>query len=380
MIPKKILHICVGLNQGGIEAILYRLISNTNTNIEHVVLCFRDEGFYGPKFENLGIKVIYLRCKKRKFGLKSFYSIYKTIKEMSPDIVNTWWYPADVIGGLAAKMAGVKNIYWGIFSANFQFKYIGIGTILFLPFNVILSHIIPRKIISCTNEGIRLHKKYGYNKNKLLFIPPGIDTEKFAKKSFPRKSFFNNIEISDKTFVISCIARWDPLKDHQTLLTALSYYIDNYDDDILFILCGSNVDDNNLELLKIITKLGISNKNVTLLGNYNNIVELFHFSDINILTSVGEGFPNVIIESMSCGTPCIATKVGDSEFAINEFGWTVNIKNYKQIAKNINEIKQKIAIDKTYVYKIGENARNYVKDNFTITKMCNSYLNTWLEK
>lgn len=380
MVPKKILHICVGLNQGGIEAILYRLISNTYSNIEHVVLCFRDEGFYGPKLEILGIKVIYLRCQKRKFGFKLFYSIYKIIKLISPEFVNTWWYPADVIGGIAAKMAGVKNIYWGIFSANFQYKYIGIGTILFLPFNIILSYIIPKKIISCTNEGIRLHIKYGYNKNKLLFIPPGIDIENFAKKSFPRKSLFNNIEISHKTFIISCVARWDPLKDHTTLLKALSYYIENYDDDVLLILCGSNVDDNNLELLKLIIKFKIPSKNILLLGNYNNIVELFQFSDINVLTSVGEGFPNVIIESMSCGTPCIATKVGDTEFAINKFGWTVNIKDYIQIAKYINKIKKKISIDKTYIYKIGENARNYVKDNFTITKMCNSYLNTWLEK
>ena len=67
---------------------------------------------------------------------------------------------------------------------------------------------------------------------------------------------------------------------------------------------------------KEIKRLKLSN-HVKLLGQTDNISEVMNGLDLHILSSsYGEGFPNVIAESMACGTPCIATDVGDSSFVI----------------------------------------------------------------
>ena len=92
-------------------------------------------------------------------------------------------------------------------------------------------------------------------------------------------------------------------------------------------------------------------------------------------SSYGEGFPNVVAESMACGTPCVATDVGDARIIIGDTGWIVPPKNPHKLAKAIetaiNEIKTKKKS------KISYKARLRIKKNFEIMKMINSYNKLW---
>ena len=368
-----ILHICVALNRGGIESILYKILYQTHQTIDNYVICFNDKGAYGDKIESLGIKVVYLNNKKGRFSFSSIFKLYSTIKTISPDSVQTWWYPADIIGGIIAKLAGVKRVYWGIFSANFELKYLGIGTFLFFPIAVIFSHIVPYKIISCTQYGLELHNKFGYAKKKLVFIPPGVDVSDFPFK-------FNSTNTFDTTnynFVISCVGRFDPLKDHGTLLMAFSNYILSYNPNALLILVGHGINVSNLKLLDLINKSNVPFKNLMLIENLNDISEIFQASDLNVLTSVGEGFPNVLIESMSCGTLCLATDVGDCKFILNDNGWIVNKKDSQNIAKHFNYFFNNYKLDKELMYLKGLEIREFVNCNYSLDKMVTSYLNLW---
>ena len=66
---------------------------------------------------------------------------------------------------------------------------------------------------------------------------------------------------------------------------------------------------NNVKLTSEIKKLKLSNY-VKLLGQSNKISQVMNGIDIHVLSSsYGEGFPNVVAEAMSCGTPCIVTDV-----------------------------------------------------------------------
>ena len=77
-------------------------------------------------------------------------------------------YHADFFGGVAAKIAGVKNIFWNIRNSNLD-KKTKFSTKLVLKINALLSRFVPRKIISCSENAIKIHITEGY-KNNFIFI------------------------------------------------------------------------------------------------------------------------------------------------------------------------------------------------------------------
>ncbi|MGZ8105975.1 hypothetical protein ACXU9T_11220 [Proteus mirabilis] len=113
MIKKpKIIHIITGLNNGGAEGVLYRLCKYDLAN-DHVVISLTTDGKYGSMLRDINVNVICLHLKSFSSTLPSLIKLYKIIKKEKPYIVQTWMYHADLIGGIIAKLAGVKK-YIGI--------------------------------------------------------------------------------------------------------------------------------------------------------------------------------------------------------------------------------------------------------------------------
>src|SRR5690554_3869677 len=112
----KIIHIIIGLNVGGAELMLKRLVlaSQEKGKFQHEVISLTDLGVIGCDLRKAGIPVHILNMKSVLSLLKTYFSLKKLLKQLKPDVVQTWMYHADFIGGLAAKSLGVDNIIWGI--------------------------------------------------------------------------------------------------------------------------------------------------------------------------------------------------------------------------------------------------------------------------
>ena len=110
----KILHVITALNDGGAEAILYRVCKAKKTYYEHVIVSMMDLGKYGSLLEKEGFKVYSLNMLRGRISLKSLILLWKIIKVNKPDTVQTWLYHADFAGGIISYISGVKNIVWVI--------------------------------------------------------------------------------------------------------------------------------------------------------------------------------------------------------------------------------------------------------------------------
>lgn len=369
----KVLHIITGLNNGGAEGVLYRLVTHDKSN-EHIIISLMDEGKYGPLLMEKGISVHCLNMSQGKLSIKSIAKLFKLIKSAKPDVVQTWMYHADLIGGIVAKSLGIKQVFWNIRHSTFDPSFTKASTIKVAKLCAKLSRTVPSAIVSCSHVAIQPHVDLGYDKSKFTVIGNGYDLDLFKIDDQAKFNIRKELNIGNKP-VLGMVGRYDPQKNHKGLIHALERVLyKGYDFDL--ILVGKDLDSQNHELLNLIRNSNLSDK-VHLLGQRQDIPSIMNALDIHILSSsYGEGFPNVIAEAMACGTPCIATDIGDVKVIIDDYGWVVEAGDDELITNAILEALE-LKKQSTEWMKMKALARKHITDNFSISLMIEKYNNVW---
>ncbi len=371
----RVLHIISGLGDGGAEAILYRLCKfDKETN--HSVISLMSEQKYGPMLREIGVDVYTLGNTNRKIKFSSLIKLYKLINQLKPDVVQTWMYHADFIGGVVARLVGIKNIVWGVHHTTLVRGKSKPLTVLIAKINAFLSHFVPKKIIYCAEMSRKTQESIGFKKNKGVVIPNGYDVDDYTPNERFGLKFRNEMKIPDNKFVIGHVGRYDPQKDQNTLIRAFAFLKKRHF-DFNAVVIGTNLDNKNEELLRLIKDNELTDC-VSLLGRRSDIPSVMNGIDLFVLSSAfGEAFPNVLNEAMACGTPCIATDIGDSRSIIGDTGWITPIKDPLVIANAIIEAAEEKLSNKVSWLRREKACRERIVENFSIQKMVKKYKEIW---
>ncbi|HAS6257788.1 TPA: glycosyltransferase [Vibrio vulnificus] len=325
----KIIHIIPTLGDGGAEATLDK-ICRFDKNNEHIVICLIGGGKYKKSIEDAGVKVHTLGIRSFPY-FPSIFTLFSLIKRYNADVVQTWMYHADFLGGIIAKVVGCKSIVWNVRHSCLSPKYTKRQTIILARFCAILSKFIPNDIIYCGIVAKNEHVKIGYNKKLFKIVPNGYDFSIY-KPQEPSSDFKKRFsQIDDDYIRFGKLARYTPEKNHNHLLESFSLLKNKMNKFYLF-LAGKGIDYENKCLVKKISELNLSD-NVFLIGQVCDSIDFMNFIDVNIQSSSSEGFPNVLVEALACGTPCIATDVGDSQYIISEPSVLVPSNNKQQLSE-----------------------------------------------
>lgn len=367
----KIVHIITGLGDGGAENLLYKICRNDNLN-NHIVISMTSDGKYFLLLKKIGIKVYSMNMKF--YSWLNFFYLVLLLRKIKPDIVQTWLIHGDFIGGLASRLAGINNVIWTILYSQLNISIEKMSNILIIKLLSKLSYIIPKSIIVISRSSKKNCIRLGYNKNKIHLIPTGFDLSIYKINKIQRYKFRKKLKINKNIALIGIVARYHPVKDHDSLFKALSYIIAENSKKFCCVLVGPGTHKKNKTLFNKIKKLRLESY-VKLLGPKHNISEIMNALDVNILCSKSEGFPNVVAEAMACGTPCIVTNVGDSSLIVGKTGWVVPSSNSVILSKKIkialNEINKKRWKKKCIL------ARDRIKKKFELRKMMHSYNLIW---
>ncbi len=168
---------------------------------------------------------------------------------------------------------------------------------------------------------------------------------------------------------IGTVARFHPQKGHRVLIEALGEVIKVRDDWELYLV-GEGATETTESLTRLLEIYQIE-RNVKLLGPISDIAKFYSTLDLHILPSVfGEGFPNVVAESMLAGVPNIVTSVGDAARIVGDDGWVVSPNSPEALREAILEA---LSTGNNNLREMGKKAKQSVATQFPIEKMISGY-------
>ena len=200
---------------------------------------------------------------------------------------------------------------------------------------------------------------HNYN---ILNLPSPIDTRIFAPYNKISARQLLNLPLDKKIILFGAVsATSDPRKGFRELSQALRK-VDNIDAEL--VIFGSSQSVSNITFFQKVHYLGHFHDDVTLRVLYST-------ADVMLVPSLQENLSNIIIESLSCGTPVVGFNIGGNSDLIDHQvnGYLTDPYNTSDLAKGINWI-----LDSSDSEKISNAARNKVLINFDSKIVAEKYI------
>jgi glycosyltransferase involved in cell wall biosynthesis len=216
----------------------------------------------------------------------------------------------------------------------------------------------------------------GYNAVPNAVIYNGYDPDFFFPDEDTRTACRCALGIPDATFAIGSAGRWHAQKDIPNLLRATKLLRDR-GVPVVCLLVGGGLDEGNAELNAEIRSAGCDG-DVIALGAQANVHDYYRAMDLHVLASSGsEAFPNVVAESMLCGTPNAVTDVGDSALIVGDTGWVMPPRDAVKLADAIEQARQERSGQAAEWKERRDSARKRIVEHFTFERMANAYEDVW---
>ncbi|WP_063588780.1 glycosyltransferase family 4 protein [Achromobacter ruhlandii] len=371
----RVVHVITGLGQGGAESVLWRLATFPGQEVEHIVVSLTDDGIYGERLRAAGVTVHALGMPRGRITLGGFMALRRLIAGARPDAVQTWMYHADLIGGLAARLAGVRAVAWGIRNSGAHLERSSRSARMVLRACALLSGVLPGAIVCAAQDAAERHAAKGYRRDRMVVISNGYDLSRYAPDAAARARVRAQWGLDGDVPVIGCVARWDPLKDHANLLRAVAALVrDGRDAGLRCVLVGRGMTIDNPELMALVDKLGLRER-LVLAGPSDDVPAVMSGLDLHVLSSCAEGFPNVVAEAMACGVYCVVTDVGDAAYIVGDTGVVVPPEQPEALARGIETALRDVA--SRGQGRAGEAGRALVLANFDLARMVRDYIAVW---
>lgn len=337
-LPKSVFHIITGLNAGGAERMLTRLVvSPGQNNIRHSVVSLMDDGVFGREIRANGTPLYTLGMRRGWLpSPRALWRLVDLLRTEKPDVVMTWLYHADLLGLVAGWFAGVKQKYWNLRCSDMTLANRSLVYRLLMWLLIRLSPF-PSMIITNSESGQRHHQHLGYHPKKWQVFPNGVDLDRFHPDTGAGLVLRAELGTPHDAILVGHVARFHPMKDYPTLFDSAARVIKE-NPQVHYVLVGRDVDTDNPYFADQISRSEFAGQ-IHLLGSRDDIPAILAGLDLFILSSAyGEGSPNVVIEAMACAVPCVVTDVGDAAKIVGDTGLVVPVRDPKALATGVLDV------------------------------------------
>ena len=370
----RLLQIVTLSSWGGAPQVVYDLIKSANRDRFTISLaCGSGDGW--ERMKELGVPIVPVTCLKRNISvvddIMALFQLYSVMKKGQYDVVHCHSSKAGFLGRIAAKLAGVKKIYFTAHGWSFyNHEEYGWAQQLIILLERIAAKCSTK--IICVSEKTRedaIARKIA-RPEKFLVVKNGIDWNVNGDRAHIR----GDLGIDKGATVFGMVGRLAHPKDPLMFLTAAKELNSNCP-QVRFVLVGGG------PLFKDCAHFVKENRlteTVLLLGEKSpkETRQIISSLDVFILTSRFEGLPLTIIEAMFAGLPIIASNVGGIPelVADGRNGFLVTPGNSTQLTEKMRILAETSDLRN----EMGKNSREIAKRDFSLRRMTNGYEQIYL--
>ncbi len=368
---KVLLAITKGIWGGAQEYVWSLATSLPKEKFDVSVICGEGETLI-KRLEENGVKTIQIKSLKRDIffwnELKSFWTLFKTLKEEKPDILHLNSSKMGFLGGLVGRILGIKKIIFTAHGWAFNESRKSITKFLFYILQwltVTFSHItitVSRKTKSDIDRMPLI-------KNKVFVIHNGIESIIFDDKEKARKKISEITKTKPVNIIIGTISELHKNKGLDFLIQACK----NLPESVSVYIIGDGEERQNMA--NLIANFGLEER-IFLTGRIENAKSLLPAFDLFTLTSRTEALPYTILEAGLAKLPVVASRVGGIPEVIEngKSGILFRSGDVDELTKALKYLIEREEKRKQF----GENLQKTVQENFSKEKMLEKTIGFYL--
>lgn len=362
----KIVFIVDSLGRGGAQRQMVELARTIDRNLfEPLVLIYFDIQQLRKDLDDAKIPIFLIK-KKSKYDLLFLFKLISFLQQHNPDVVLSYLNTANFWARISGWMAGVKVIISSERSGD-----VGESKIR------ILLEMLLQKVTTLTvsnSEYVRnvLVEKVGVDPRKLRVVFNGVDINRLNDVNNARISDLRlKVGLDESHYIIALVGRIAPEKNHKCLIRAMSRLVP-LDAKVKVLFFGNEHDlDLKKELIGEILRYDLG-EHFIFCGPQEDMAAVYAMSDVVVLPSLWESFPNVVVEAMATGTPVVVSDVSDNSKIISDgksgyiFRRDDDVALAECLVKLMNLNPDEVAL-------IADSARNSVSKNYSLNVMTESF-------
>ncbi|MDH4055887.1 MAG: glycosyltransferase [Gammaproteobacteria bacterium] len=300
------------LEFGGAQRQLVELVNaSQNMDVSYCLVAMSDViPLAGQLFDPDVVRVL---NKRSRFDFTVVPRLARLFREQRIDVAHAFLFDAEIATRLAGTMASTGVVVGSERNVNYRIKRIQ-------KIAYRLTHGMRDACIANSIAGARFNaRELGYSSDHYRVVYNGVDTARFHPAD--RSAACELLGLDPAFRWVGMVGSFKRQKNHSVFLRAARRLLDERQ-DVRVVLVGDTLADGlrgtneyKREIVSEIERLDFGDR-IAMLGNREDIENVYPACDLTVLPSLHEGTPNVALESMACGTPVVASDVSDNSFVI----------------------------------------------------------------
>lgn len=264
-------------------------------------------------------------------NIKALFELVKIIKDNNIEVVHCHSPSGGLIGRIASKIAGVKNVFYTAHGFHFFKGAPLVNWLVFYPVEFLLS-FLSTKLFVINKEDYTLAKKSLHSKETIFVPGVGINLTKFNCNSLT--DLRDELGLSSDKTIITTIGEFIERKNYPVAIESFSCMKNT---DSVLIICGVGKLQN--QMIELAQSLGVKDR-VYFLGYRKDIANILAGSDIFLFPSKQEGLPVSVMEAMASGLPVVCSKIrGNIDLITNRInGFLCSPENVMEFTYYLDEL------------------------------------------